>query len=357
MATQTKTKPQARVDEPQARNEVAIFSPPRLPYHEAIQERFEVDRGGWKVLVEAIFPAAKTVDSVVMALSYCRQRNLDIFKRPVHIVPMWSTALNRMVETVWPSISELRTTAFRTKQYAGKDATVFGPLKKKKFTGTLEGRNGYKDRNIDVIVAFPEWAQITLYRTVNNERQAFVSPKVYWLESYGRMGKTDVPNEMWQKRSNGQFEKCVEAAALRVAFPEEIGNDYAAEEMEGQIIHSDLPAIKPPAPTIAPEQEPEEQAEPQQEKRTPPKPPAPTVIEGDYTEVEQKEPEPKSMPELLAWIDTKLKAVTPDILEAHPDVIDEIWNDEIAPRLEGKFPPDVETAQGIRRQHEKRLGA
>ena len=103
------------------------LKPPRLPYHEAVQERFGIDRAGWKALVEAIYPNAETADAIIMALSYCRARNLDPFKRPVHIVPMWSSAAGKTIETVWPGIAELRTTAFRTGQYAGMSEPEFGP--------------------------------------------------------------------------------------------------------------------------------------------------------------------------------------------------------------------------------------
>ena len=48
--------------------------------------------------------------------------------------------------------------------------------------------------------------------------------------------KSGAPNDRWKRSPFGQIEKCAEAAALRLAFPEEIGNDYAAEEMEGQSI-------------------------------------------------------------------------------------------------------------------------
>ena len=75
--------------------------------------------------------------------------------------------------------------------------------------------------------------------------------KVYWEETYATIGKTDVPNEMWEKRPRGQLDKCVEAAALRKAFPEELGNTYAAEEMEGRTIDhaaSDAPAVSNSAP-------------------------------------------------------------------------------------------------------------
>ena len=68
-----------------SKGHLAALKPPRLPYPEAVAERFGIDRAGWKALVEAIYPNAETADAIVMALSYCRARNLDPFKRPVHI--------------------------------------------------------------------------------------------------------------------------------------------------------------------------------------------------------------------------------------------------------------------------------
>lgn len=210
--------------------QVAVLHPPRLPYHPLIEERFGVDKASWKALTEAIYPNAKTTDAVVMALSYCRARKLDPFKRPVHIVPMWSAATRGYVETVWPGISEIRTTAFRTGQYSGKDETEFGPMQEQKFSG----RVGNDER--ETVVKFPEWGRMKIKRNLQGVECVFVSPKVYWLETYGRIGASSLPNDMWAKRPIGQFEKCVEAAALRCAFPEEVGNDLTAEEMEGRTI-------------------------------------------------------------------------------------------------------------------------
>lgn len=340
MNTKTATKQQA--DIATNKGEVAIFQKPRLPYHDAVQERFEVDRGGWKVLVEAIFPSAKTVDSVVMALSYCKQRNLDIFKRPVHIVPMWSSQLGKMVETVWPSISELRTTAFRTGNYAGKGATVFGPTKKQKFDGVIAGYQDKPDRNISAEVEFPEWAQVTLTRILGGTKCEFVSPKVYWLESYGRQGKTDVPNEMWQKRPNGQLEKCVEAAALRVAFPEEIGNEYAAEEMEGQRIIDAAEHAKDITP---------------RDREPPAPPPAAEVVSLHQDEPPHPEPTVAEIkPSAALTPDETLKAIEATLSEVK-DAFDlaDVWETHCLPRLEGAFPPDFEAAQVIYQRHEARL--
>lgn len=250
MATQqTQTKQAPAKAAPQSQGEVAVFQPPRLPYHNAIAERFGLDKSSWKALVEAVFPSAKTVDSVVMALSYCKARNLDPFKKPVHIVPIWDNAKRCLVETVWPGIAELRTTAFRTGQYAGCDEAEFGDDQTLEFTGRVKGGEGYEDKSI--IVTFPEWCRITVHRELSGRVCKFVGPKVYWLESYATMAKTDLPNEMWQTRARGQIEKCAEAAALRKAFPEELGSLYAAEEVEGRNIDvtpmPDQPAVARPA--------------------------------------------------------------------------------------------------------------
>jgi phage recombination protein Bet len=235
------------------------FDDLRLPYVSLIGDAFGIDNVRWKVLTDSIFPSAKSTESVVMALTYCKARGLDIFKRPVHIVPMWSSILGKEVETVWPGVSELRTTAFRTKQYAGCDAAEFGPNKTHSFKGRVRGKGkNAPDEDIQLEMTFPEWCQITVHRLIGGRVVRFSGQKVYWLEAYARRGKADVPNDMWCKRPFGQLEKCAEAAALRRAFPEEIGNELTAEEMEGQQV-----TLIEAAPAIP----------------TPPTPPAPPKIE------------------------------------------------------------------------------
>lgn len=240
---------QQTIDQPQSQGEVAIFHEARLPYHPAIEDRFQVDKGQWKVLVEAIFPAAKTADAIVMALSYCKSRNLDIMKRPVHIVPMWDSARGGYVETVWPGISELRTTASRTKGYAGVDEAEFGPIKKVKFTGRLQRWENRVQvwKDVETDMEFPDWCRITVYRMVDGQRCKFVGPKVKWIETYATAGKSDLPNQMWEERPEGQLEKCAEAAALRRAFPEELGNELTAEEMAGRNLHEIVTTTEGPA--------------------------------------------------------------------------------------------------------------
>jgi len=252
-------------------NAIVKFQAPRLPYHPAIKERFGVDASGWKALVEAVFPSAKSHDAVVMALSYCKARKLDPFKKPVHIVPMWDSKSGGYVETVWPGISEVRTTAFRTGQYVGCDEAEFGPTSERTFTGRVKVKGNWEDKTITV--SFPEWCRMTVYREMGGRSCKFVGPKVKWIESYATVGNSDLPNDMWESRPEGQIEKCAEAAALRKAFPEEIGNELTAEEMEGRRIRSEGPSTPPPSPPAPP-------------------PPPPPIEDATFTETAAAVPPP-----------------------------------------------------------------
>jgi len=163
----------------------------------------------------------------------------------VHVVPMWSKALGREVETVWPGIAEVQTTAARTGQWAGMDAPRFGPDKTRTFNGRVKADDGWQD--LQVTVTFPDWCEVTVYRVVQGTRCPFTET-VWWEETYARAGgaRSEVPTDMWVKRPHGQLLKCAKAASLRAAFPEEA--DYTAEEMAGKVIEADgLPVTDEPA--------------------------------------------------------------------------------------------------------------
>jgi len=203
-----------------------VVAPPRLPYDPRIKERFGVDASDWKAIVEAIFPSAKTSGAVVLALAYCKATRKDIFKRCVHIVPIWDKERRCEVETVWPGIADHRTTAFRTGLYAGHDEIKHGPMISKT----------WQDGDGDVSVTFPEWSQLTVYRFVHEQRCAFPGPVVYWLETYAAK-KNDAPNSMWRDRPIGMIDKCAEAAALRGAFPEELGDEFTESEASSRFLN------------------------------------------------------------------------------------------------------------------------
>ena len=212
----------------------------RLAAPAAALTELGLDVGTWKVLTESIFPSAKTPEGVLLAVRYCQARKLDIMRRPVHVVPMWSKALGREVETVWPGIAEVQTTAARTGQWAGMDAPRFGPDKTRTFRGRVRGEDGWQDT--EVTVTFPAWCEVTVYRVVQGTRCPFTET-VWWEETYSRAGgaRSEVPTDMWVKRPHGQLLKCAKAASLRAAFPEEA--DYTAEEMEGKVIEADATPI------------------------------------------------------------------------------------------------------------------
>jgi len=226
---------------PQTKEENALTTqvqPPRLPYPAQALE-FDIKPAQWLALVDAVFPSAKTVSGVMLALSYAKARGLDVFKRTIHVVPMYNSALGREVETVWPGIGEIRTTAQRTGQCAGIDDCQFGPEITAAFKDVKQGekRNGdkYTKERSCLPISYPSWAQVTVYRMVQGQRCAFVGPKVRFVETYSGMEGMKVPNARWQRAPYQMLEKCAEAAAWRRAFPEECGDMHSVDEMEGKV--------------------------------------------------------------------------------------------------------------------------
>ncbi|WP_295606331.1 phage recombination protein Bet [uncultured Lamprocystis sp.] len=209
--------------------------PCRIPVATAVLAEIGLDPSTWAVLTDSIFPSANTAEGIVLAVRYCQARGLDIMKRPVHVVPMWSSAKRKYVETIWPGIAEVQITAARTGLWAGLDSPKFGPDQTKTFAGTVMRDEQWVEAQ--ATVTFPEWAEVRVYRLVNGVRCPF-SEMVFWEEAYARQGKSPIPNEMWQKRPRGQLLKCAKAASLRAAFPEEAG-EYTAEEMAGKVIEAD----------------------------------------------------------------------------------------------------------------------
>lgn len=349
----------------------------RLPYHSKLDERFGIDRGQWTALVESVFPTAKSPEAVIMALSYCSARKLDIFKKPVHIVPMWDSAKRDYVETVWPSINEVRTTAFRTKQYAGCNEAEFGEDITLTFSGRTKEGNSWVDKEVTLTV--PEWCRITVCRLdATGTPRNYVGPKTYWKESYATSGKSELPNQMWSKRSRGQLEKCAEAAALRKAFPEEVGDMITAEEMEGQVIldgksePQDKPnqlSAPPPPPdyekqdandngtdTAPPPPTKEKPAEPESEKAA--SEPDETQSDEPNEEIEAQDtadgekPSDDKKPDLKAMFDEfEGKAAKAKSLED----LEEIWDEfDFGPTLEGD-DISMEIVKGIKTKNERRI--
>lgn len=242
--------------------------PMRLPMPRDLQG---VTEAKWRTLTDAIYPNARTPESIALALDYCSARGLDIMKKPVNIVPMWNAALGREVETIWPAINETMTTAARTKEWAGMDKPVWGPNQTQTFKGRKKTREGWLDA--EVTVTFPEFCEVTVYRLVNGNKCAFTEP-VFWLEAYARIGAGQLPNDMWCKRPRGQLHKVAKAASLRSAFPEE------GDDPDDPSVHVDAAEIIEVSPPVA---QPPEQGIPERPPVEPPHDPETGEVGAPHT--------------------------------------------------------------------------
>ena len=173
----------------------------------------------WRTLANNLYPGANP-HSVLMVWDYCIARHLDPLKRPCHIVPMEvkdaKTGKFEWRDVVMPGIYEHRTTAQRTGQYLGHSKPEYGPV--------IEVKG----------VKAPEWCEMTLYRWNADARQRVEFPVRTYFREVVATKKDGSPNSRWCRAPIQMLEKCTEAKGLREAFPDEIGGEQTAEEMDGQ---------------------------------------------------------------------------------------------------------------------------
>jgi phage recombination protein Bet len=187
---------------------------PTLP--QAVVRR-NINEGQWRTLMNNLYPGAAG-ESVLMVWDYCLARKLDPMKKPCHIVAMKVKQGGDYVwrDVVLPGIYEYRTTAHRTGQYLGHAIPAYGP--------------GIECRGVTA----PEYCDFTVYRwnpvaSVRGEYPVRVRfDEVVATKSDG------TANARWTKAPMQMLTKCAEAAALREAFPDELGGVATMEEMEGQ---------------------------------------------------------------------------------------------------------------------------
>lgn len=209
-----------------------------------------------RALQTSIYPGASDA-SVDMVLAYCEAARLDPMMKPVHIVPMsvgtgrkdsngWEIKETR--DVVMPGIGLYRTNAARTTQYAGCSEPEFGPTRtlhyKREIWEDRPGGNGRQKRLEDATLEYPEWCRITVRKLLGNSVVEFTA-KEYWIENYAtKNASSDAPNAMWAKRPFAQLAKCTEAQGLRKAFPEAVGSQPTAEEMEGKGDYIDVESVR-----------------------------------------------------------------------------------------------------------------
>lgn len=189
-----------------------------------LQER-GISNGAWHTLSKSLYPGART-ESILLVIDYCKARGLDPMKKPAHIVPMEvrdaKSGDYQWQDVVLPGIYELRTTAQRTGEYMGHSKPEYGP--------DIEFKS----------VKAPEYCSFTVYRWNQKAQMKGEYPvTVYFTETVG-LKKGGAVNSRWSKAPRQMLTKCAEAAALREAFPDELGGQMTHEEMEG--VHASQPA-------------------------------------------------------------------------------------------------------------------
>lgn len=187
---------------------------------EAVKRR-GLDEFQWSTLCNSLFPGARP-ESVLLVVDYCRARKLDPLKKPCHIVPMEvrdsKTGTTEWRDVVLPGIYEHRTTAQRTGLYLGHSFPSWGP--------ELEHKG----------VKCFEYCELVVYRWHEATKQRIEFPvRVYFREAV-TLTRDGRPNSRWTRAPLQMLLKCAEAAGLREAFPDEIGGEMTAEEMDGRTL-------------------------------------------------------------------------------------------------------------------------
>lgn len=194
----------------------AVVAEPSLP--QAVVRR-DITEVQWRTLMNNLYPGAAG-ESVLMVWDYCMARKLDPMKKPCHIVPMQVKQGGDYIwrDVVLPGIYEYRTTAHRTGQYLGHAIPLYGP--------------GIESKGVTA----PEYCDFTVYRwnPVASVRGEY--PVRVLFNEVVATKKDGTANARWSKAPMQMLTKCAEAAALREAFPDELGGVPTMEEMEGHIV-------------------------------------------------------------------------------------------------------------------------
>jgi hypothetical protein len=119
-------------------------------------------------------------------------------------------------DVVMPGIYEYRMTATRTGQYLGHSTPVYGEI--------------VKYKGVDV----PATCAITVYRWNDQAKMRAEYPVELLFAETCSTKRDGSLNQRWSTAPRQMFTKCVEAAALREAFPDELGGTHTVEEMEGR---------------------------------------------------------------------------------------------------------------------------
>lgn len=198
---------------------------PRLPYP-TVAPMLGIDELTWIMLVNSIFPTARDPQKIMLGFAWCRGKNLDIMTRPINIVSVWNSQAGGYEDQIWPAFNEGAITAHRTGEFKGVSEPTFGPMKSREFKGEKRVKGGGW-QNATVTVEYPEWCKITVRRGPRDADRVYEFTALrFWDENFARVGKDGkLPNDMWAKKAREMLVKVTTNAAIRLAFPEEGGDE------------------------------------------------------------------------------------------------------------------------------------
>jgi phage recombination protein Bet len=135
-------------------------------------------------------------------IELCELRKLNPFANQVYGILHFDRHRDRQVVELIIGIEGMRLMAHRTREYAGCD--------KPEYSYNADDKPN---------------ATVTLYRLVGGTRQGFTGEALW--DEFAPKPQVD---EVWDTKPHVCIGKCAEAAALRKAFPQEIGGLYTPEE-------------------------------------------------------------------------------------------------------------------------------
>lgn len=158
-------------------------------------------------LIKRTVAKGATDDELELFLHQCKRTGLDPLARQIYF-QKYNTKNGPQIAII-TGIDGYRLVAARTGLYAGNDEPVF------------DGKQTYNN------VSVPAKATVTVWKIVSGVRCPF-SASVYWDEYCPNPPK----DYQWKKMPHVMLAKCGEAAALRKAFPADLGTVYTNEEMQ-----------------------------------------------------------------------------------------------------------------------------
>jgi phage recombination protein Bet len=176
-------------------------------------------------LKDALGISSLTDSELQLFAMVAQHTGLDPFTKQLYAVKRAGKVVHQT------GIDGYRSTAERTKQYAGSDETEFE---------ACDCGQEPKDH--------PRVARTTVHRLLPNGHVVDQVGVARWHELYPGPGEDGF---MWRKMPHNQLSKCSEANGLRKAFPRVLGGVYIEEEMaQASIIEGEATEVTKP-PTTA----------------------------------------------------------------------------------------------------------